>query len=152
MNSTGRSPIFGFYGINTGSSFYTIQNGDKDFIINNGSATFSYSGPTYYAYPTNKISGLTPVYRYYNATTGTHFYTGLDSEFASLGTTTPSAAWTYEGVAWYSPVAGTTGTSPVYRFYNKTSGGHYYTISSTERDSIITSKPNMTYDGISFYV
>ncbi|MFN3253690.1 hypothetical protein [Roseibium album] len=35
----------------------------------------------------------------------------------------------------------------VYRFYNTLTGSHFFTTSQTERDSIITNTPTMTYEG-----
>ena len=61
-------------------------------------------------------------------------------------TQTQKAGWTYEEKGgWVAPTTG----SPVYRLYNKTSGEHYYTMSSYERDSLV--KAGWNYEQVSFY-
>jgi hypothetical protein len=40
---------------------------------------------------------------------------------------------------------------PVYRFYNTQTGTHFYTSSVTERDSVRSNLPFMTYEGMAFY-
>lgn len=44
-----------------------------------------------------------------------------------------------------------TSVVPVYRFFNNVHGGHLYTISDIERDSLMQI-PEWTYEGIKFYV
>ena len=42
------------------------------------------------------------------------------------------------------------GTVPVYRFYNRATGAHFYTASASERDRIRATLPVMSYDGPAF--
>ncbi|XVJ71209.1 MAG: serine protease [Rhizobacter sp.] len=86
------------------------------------------------------------VYRFYNASTGAHFYTTSAAErdfvIASL------KEFAYEGVAFYAYAAASTGgTSPIYRFYNRRSGSHFYTISAAEKDWVIATLKDFTYEG-----
>ena len=46
----------------------------------------------------------------------------------------------------------TTTNATVYRFYNNSSQSHFYTASESERDSIISNLPNLTYEGPTFEV
>jgi len=41
-------------------------------------------------------------------------------------------------------------THPAYRFYDTFSGGHFYTVSAVERDSILAHIPSYTYEGEGF--
>lgn len=41
--------------------------------------------------------------------------------------------------------------SAVYRFYNKTTGAHFFTISVAERDFVISNNLNFNYEGPAFY-
>jgi hypothetical protein len=41
--------------------------------------------------------------------------------------------------------------APVYRFYLRQTGAHFFTMSETERDHIIASLPAYNYEGIAFY-
>ena len=62
--------------------------------------------------------------------------------------------WAYEGVAFYAYAAGSqpTGTSAVYRFRSGTLGGHFYTLSQTERDNLINLFSHVwTYEKIAWY-
>lgn len=43
------------------------------------------------------------------------------------------------------------GRAPVYRFYNREKGTHFYTISAAERDHVIATLPQYTFEGTSFY-
>lgn len=40
---------------------------------------------------------------------------------------------------------------PVYRFYNRGTGAHFYTISETERTTIQATRPDMLFEGAAFY-
>ena len=39
----------------------------------------------------------------------------------------------------------------VHRFYNRNTGAHFYTRSNSERDSILATMPQYTYDGVAFH-
>ncbi len=40
---------------------------------------------------------------------------------------------------------------PVYRFFSKNYKGHFYTIDEAEKNSLIATNPNWTYEGIAYY-
>ena len=45
------------------------------------------------------------------------------------------------------------GAVPVYRFYNRRAGSHFYTVSADERDQVITRWPMIyTYEGVAYSV
>ncbi|MGB4441298.1 MAG: hypothetical protein WBJ62_03630, partial [Coriobacteriia bacterium] len=76
-------------------------------------ATFNYEGPAYNV--SSVAAGNTPVYRFYNTKTGTHFYTASASEKANIQATL-SGTYTYEGPAFYlayTPATPPDTTSPV---------------------------------------
>jgi len=83
----------------------------------------------------------TPVYRFFNGSNNTHFYTNSETERDSVLASLPS--FTYEG-----PVfgAGSTGDS-VWRFFNGATGAHFYTISVAERDWIRANLPAYQFEG-----
>jgi len=54
-----------------------------------------------------------------------------------------------EGVAFYAFPASSEGTLPVYRFNNGTY--HFYTISETEKNFVLTNYPSWTLEGIAYY-
>jgi len=90
-----------------------------------------------------------PVYRFYNTRTGTHFYTIAAAERDAVVAQYP---WfTLEGVAYYAFTTAEAGASPVYRFFNQSTGTHFYTISQQERDKVIASYPVFVYEGPVYY-
>lgn len=89
------------------------------------------------AYGTAAIS-MAPVHRFYNSTSGAHFYTISDEEKAHVQATWPTV-FAYEGHAFLTvPPGGVLPSElealrvPLYRFYNLENGGHFYTISASE--------------------
>ena len=94
-------------------------------------------------------SSRTAVYRFYNATTGAHFFTASAQERDVIINTLP--AFAYENVAFYVYGSSATGLSPVYRFFNSVGGTHFYTISAGERDSVIANLPTFRFEGNGWY-
>jgi hypothetical protein len=92
---------------------------------------------------------LMPVYRFYNATTGAHFYTISSLERDYVIATYP--VFQYEGPSFQAYSGAATGMSAVYRFYNTVSGAHFYTINAAERDFVIATYPVYSYEGPSWY-
>ncbi|NTW27974.1 MAG: hypothetical protein HGA39_01205 [Coriobacteriia bacterium] len=79
---------------------------------------------------------LKPVYRFYNKTNGSHFYTGSELERYTV-MNTMSATYTFEGPAYSVNASNTANSVPLYRFYNVKNGSHFYTASAQERDTVI---------------
>lgn len=95
------------------------------------------------------FSTPTPVYRFYNSSTGAHFYTISESEKSTIQASMPS--FRYEGVGFYVNRVNAAGLSPVYRFFNRLTGVHFYTISNEERASIVAGSSSFNYEGIAYY-
>ncbi len=101
------------------------------------------------------------IYRFYNQGSGAHFYTASAEERDMVMATWPTL-FTYEGPAFYvydESVYENTSASgviplpdaPVYRFFNKLNGSHFYTISAQEADRVIAMFPGtFSYDGVGF--
>ena len=90
-----------------------------------------------------------PVYRFYNATTGAHFFTQSAEERDGVIATLPQ--FNYEGVAFYAYGSQVPGSSPIFRFYNTRTGRHFYTIHEGERDLVLANLPDYKYEGLSWY-
>jgi hypothetical protein len=90
----------------------------------------------------------TAVYRFYNGTTGAHFFTSSAAERDEVIAGNPS--FNYEGIAFYAYATQVTGSSAVYRFYNRQTGRHFYTIAPAERDTLMNSS-GYTYEGPVWY-
>jgi hypothetical protein len=91
-----------------------------------------------------------PVYRFYNAGNGTHFYTPSPEEL-SMVISKWSDVFAYEGVVYYTQPY--RNTQPLYRFYNRRSASHFYTASLDEANSVILKWSNVfTYEGTTYKV
>jgi len=100
------------------------------------------------AYLNWKVSS--PVYRFYNFTNNTHFFTPSLDE-ANTVIATWSNVFRYEGVGYYINPANN--TQPLYRFYNRNSRSHFYTASAEEANTIVAKYSNVfTYDGQTYAV
>ncbi|HLL47996.1 MAG TPA: S8 family serine peptidase [Longimicrobiaceae bacterium] len=85
-----------------------------------------------------------PLYRYWNAGIGDHFYTTNWNELGS-----GRHGWAYEGVQCFVLSQPRTGSAPLYRYWNAASGDHFYTTSWGELGS---GRYGYAYEGIQCYV
>lgn len=111
----------------------------QDFLAANGSYLANYVypidtaiGPDSYRCP---ALNYTTVYRFWN-TNGTHFYTGSEAEKNTIITKWPNI-YKYEGIAYKVNNQNPANVNPLYRFYNKQNGTHFYTASEAEKNNII---------------
>jgi hypothetical protein len=115
---------------------YTFTNVQQDHTI---AATFT-------------SDAMLPVYRFINLQNGAHFYTASAAERDTVAVTWPTV-WSYEGVAYVINLDNPANSSPLFRFYNRVSGSHFYTVSAAERDHVIATWPNVfTYEGEAYNV
>ncbi|MFY3383778.1 trypsin-like peptidase domain-containing protein [Paracidovorax sp. MALMAid1276] len=52
---------------------------------------------------------------------------------------------------WLAPAAAVTGRTAIYRFFNSKTGAHFFTSSASERDFVIRTYPEFSYENIAFY-
>jgi len=90
------------------------------------------------------------VYRFFDSNYGTHFFSASGDEKNTILATRPDLV--YEGVGLQSidPAAPDPNASPVYRFFDTTYGTHFFTASASERDAVISSRPDLLYEGTGF--
>ena len=95
-------------------------------------------------------SSETTVYRFFDPTSGGHFYTVDENEKNHVLENLDN--YTFEGETYktYDPTTGSE-AEEVYRFFNPSTGVHLYTTSEIERDSVIENLDNFTYEGAKFY-
>ena len=91
-----------------------------------------------------------PVYRFYNNATGAHFFTTDTTERDNI-VATLSPPFSLEGAAFSVASAFSPGLSPVHRFYNTQTGVHFYTITESERASVVANLPHFTYEGVAYH-
>jgi len=92
-----------------------------------------------------------PVYRFFNMKPGTHFYSASDGEFINVYENM-AGVFKYDGIAYIAPVGTPEGFTPLYRFFNKKSGVHFYTMDEAEKARVMAMTKLYTYEGIAYNV
>lgn len=154
------SPVYRFYNTRDKAFFYTNSPTEVDMVIANsepGSAAnwpYVYQGATFEA--AHSYLSTTPLFRFYNTSTGHHFFTTSTAEKDLVITNSDLGLWpfNYEGVAMNvygsdpTPFAGQ--EVAVHRFYSPTLDRHFFTADQEEVNEI-----NLTgvwnYEGVAFY-
>ncbi len=96
------------------------------------------------------LAHLEPVYRFYNAGAGTHFFTNSAEERDHVIATWPTV-FTYEGPAYNTNPHNN--AQPLYRFYKPSSSSHFYTASLDEANHVLATWPHIySYDGPTYAV
>ncbi len=142
-------PVYRFYNVTNGTHFFTCSAEERDTVLARWPKVFHYEGVAYSIDPACDTQQL---YRFYNRVSGSHFYTAGAEEADMVLATWPDV-FTYEGRTYgVSPAASPDG-DPVYRFYNRRTGSHFYTASAVERDTVAARWGSIyQYDGVAFYV
>ncbi len=149
-NYLGNSPIFRFYNSKANGHFFTSNADEAEYVAINYFDTFTFEGAAMYASATAK-AGLTPLYRFYNSTNGGHFYTANAAEKAMVEKNY-GGAFIYEGISFYVSPVDNGPQEEVYRFYNTTTNGHFYTASEAERDYVMNNYNGaFLYEGIAYF-
>ena len=153
-NSPGDT-VYRFFETSGQTQFYTTSEVERDSVIAN-LPNYEYEGESFVGASNpevNDITGVTPVYRLFNTSTGVHLYTASEIERDSVIENLPN--YTSEGISYYGYESQEEGTVPLYRFYNQSLDAHFYTPSAEERDEFIASpeyQPEGSDSGIAFYV
>ena len=113
-----------------------------------------YAGNGYNYAGTNRV----PVYCFYSSFKRDYFWTAFENEMNELLVSYNSGTddYQYQGISGYAEQNPTDQNVPVYRFWNKKTLDHFYTISETEKDQLISDfnsgKDNYEYEGVAWYV
>ncbi|MCI5150713.1 MAG: hypothetical protein D3916_15240 [Candidatus Electrothrix sp. MAN1_4] len=148
-----RQPVYQFWSRTNKSHFYTISEQEKnDLITGSSPANWEYEHVAWFAYTYQQGDSL-PVYRFWNATNKSHFYTISEEEKDYVIANYSDDEWQYEGAVFYAYKDYEIGTTPVYRFWSKTQNAHFYTASASEKDDLITNFPDVwQYEAEAWYV
>ena len=149
-------PVYKFLRTDTQTQFYTTSETERD-VIRATLPQYELEGLSFVGVtpPTAEedITGLTPVYRFFNQDTGIHLYTADENEKNFVEENLDN--FVFEGTPYYAFETQQEGTIPLYRFYNQELDAHFYTPSAEERDTFMASadfEPEGSDDGIAFYV
>lgn len=113
-SATNATSVYRFYNSQNNTHFYTVSATERDSIIANLSTIYSYEGVAYQAYTSStgaSITGATALYRFYNTSLGSHFFTASLAERDSV-INNLSATYSYEGIAYYVASASSSGGAP----------------------------------------
>jgi len=146
-------PVYRFWSPLYSRHFYTTDEAERNKILDNYWRTWTYERVAYHAWSDAGVPGVAPVYRFWSGTLNAHFYTINVGERDKVRINY-SRVWTYEGPVFYAYPAGSqaAGTLPIYRFWSGTLGYHFYTISETEKNKLISQySRTWTYEGIAWY-
>lgn len=145
-------------GAGTGQVSYETDISELTPPHHSGNQAYTRDGPGWqtdrtddvYFYVYVVMKSPTTVYRFYNVTNGSHFYTPSIVERDNVTASWPTI-YTYEGAA-YS-VNELAADVALYRFYNVRNGSHFYTASEGEYNSVLANWPSVfTYEGRTYKV
>ena len=124
-----------FAGVYTVANFRSSQSGSSLTITTD--VTDSATGST--AFPRSS-----PVYRFFDTTDGTQFYTPSVAERDSVLVSRPDLV--QEVNTFGAVTTASSATLPVYRFFDTVHGNHFFTGSATERDQLIATRSDLVYE------
>ncbi len=146
--ASGVITVYRFFDSTTGTQFLTASTAERDGVL----ATrpdLTFEGVGLGGIAPGADPSAVPVFRFFDTTTGTHFFTSSQSEETSLVINRPDLV--LEQTTFYEHATAQAGDVPVYRFFNMNDGTHFYTSSGTERSTITATRPDMAYEGVAFY-
>jgi hypothetical protein len=142
-------PVYRFYNPVSKGHFFTASTSERDTLINNPSWGYVYEGSPFKVSTTSDDS-LLPVYRFYNPTSGGHFFTTNEAE---KNTVLNNPQYNFEGIGFYTYGANAQMGSDVYRFYNSQSQGHFFTASEAEKNTVLNNPQwGYSFEGVGFEV
>ena len=144
---TGEMTLYRFFRPDTGTHFYSTSAAERNSVI--GNAAFRYEGQVAYVLkPSVTTTSTRALNRFYQPSSGTHFYTSTQSEYNRvLG----FPQYSLDGVAGKVYTSAGSGRVPMYRFFRPASGTHFYTASASEMASV-KAMPGYTFEGVAFYL
>jgi hypothetical protein len=155
LPTNARIPLYRFYKAATGGHLYTVSESEKNKVISTLSSVFKYEGVRGEVLPattTESEPDMVQVERFYNLYSGTHKYTYKPSEIALYKSTSYSKMFKAEGIRFTAFYKAKAGRLPMYEFYNKSTGGYFYTSKESEKNKVIANLPQFSYKGIVFYI
>ena len=92
------------------------------------------------------LSGVKPVYRFFNHETGSHLYTMNENEKTIIQETL--ANYSFEGIKYYAfeSEPAEIETVPVFRMLNGQSSSHFFTIDQNEINNLQANLPHFSFE------
>ena len=139
--------VFRFFNTNNGGHFFTAS--ATEAVAARDIDGFNFEGVGYEALSASDTSqsAATDVHRFFNQTSGGHFFTVSEEERQTVLTLD---GFTYEGVGFKAYAGEQDSTVPIYRFYNPSTNGHFFTASEDERQAVLN-LDGFVFEGVGFY-
>jgi hypothetical protein len=140
--------VYRMFNAKTGNYFYTTSVLERYKMLK----SFSSQGIAF-SWNASSTANTDAVYRAYNRTKHTYFFTPSATKYKSLTTGKSGKTWRGDGRAFRTSHVKTS-ASPVYGFVHKKSGLYFYTSSEKEKAKYSTSasRKKWTYRGIMFWM
>jgi len=145
-SSNAAVPVYRFYNNQKDTYFYTADSNEKVNVLFNSNYArpddqewpYVFQGSTFNAASTGS-SNVKLLHRFFNADTGHHLWSMDPEEIAIIKNTLPN--YDYEGPSFYVYGSDPNPSDPnigelVYRYYNSTTGKHFWTADAEERNLI----------------
>lgn len=146
----GTMDVFRFFDVTHGTQLLTQDAVERDTILNTR-LDLRYEGVGLHAVdPAHASPSTVDVYRFFDTNNGTHFMTSSVSERDGVLASRPDLLFEPSSTM-LEHASAQTGDSAVYRFFNSTNGAHFFTADAGERASILSTRPDMSFEGIAFY-
>ncbi len=143
------SPVYRFYNAQSKGHFFTTSTQERDTVLANPQWQYTFEGVGFQA-SASAGTNLLPVYRFYNPISKGHFFTTSESEKNNV-IANPQWQYSFEGIGFYAYGSSANLGADVYRFYNATSRGHFFTISEAERNNVLANPQwQYTAEGVGF--
>ncbi len=140
--------VFRFFDTQTGTHFYTDSAAERDQTLSTR-PDLTFEGVGLNADSPQTDPNAAPVFRFFDTSTGSHFYTASTTE--RNGLTSGQSGLTYEGIAFYEDTTAQTNDTAVYRFFDKIDGTHFYTPNQNEFASVLATRGDLVNEGVAFY-
>jgi len=140
--------VYRFFNKTGGVHFYSASDAEFLNTLDNLAGTFTYDGIAYRVQLAG-TEGSVPLYRFYNAARGVHFYTASEAEKSDV-VQNHSDVYRFEGVAYSVRIDGR-GT-PVHRYYVPARNTHFYTADTSEISLNSGLSDSYHYEGVGYWV
>lgn len=141
--------VYRFFDSNYGTHFFSASGAEKN-TIQSTRPDLIYEGVGLQSIdPASPDPKAAAVYRFFDTTYGTHFFTASASERDIVINSRPDLL--YEGTGFIEHTAQQAGDTAVYRFFDTKYGTHFYTADASERAAIVATRPDLVDEGTGFY-
>lgn len=141
--------VYRFFDSNYGTHFFSASGSEKNTIISTR-PDLVYEGIGLQSIdPVSGDPNAANVYRFFDGTYGTHFFTASAQERDTVIATRSDLV--FEGNGFIEHITAQAGDTAVYRFFDTKFGTHFYTADPNERATVIATRSDLVDEGVGFY-